>query len=67
MPPEEVAACDPLRERLLLRADREDDLVGGRELLGDLKAGVPAPDHEHRPLGHIVRTSVARAVRLPNA
>src|SRR4029453_9480839 len=57
----------PLGKRLLTSADRENDLVGSRELFGDLETGVSTPDHEHRPLWHIVGTSVARAVRLPNA
>src|SRR4029450_12423662 len=50
----------------LLRADRQDDLMSRRELLCDLEAGVSPSDDEHRPLGHIVGTSVARAMRLPD-
>ncbi len=65
-PPEEVAPGQPLRQRLLTGADREDDAVRGRELLGDLEARVSAPDHEHGPLGHVTRSSVAGAVCLPD-
>ena len=46
-PPEQVAAEDPLGQRRLPRADGEVHRVRRRELLGDLKAGVAAADHEH--------------------
>jgi hypothetical protein len=35
-----------------------------RELLGDLKAGVAAADHQDRAVGHAARAAVVRAVRL---
>ena len=66
-PPEEIAAGYALRQRLLLRADREQDLVRGRKLLGDLEARVSAPDHEHGSFGHVARPSVTSAVGLPHA
>src|SRR5207247_8502678 len=65
-PPEEVAARDALRQWLLLRTDRKDDLVRGRELLSDLKARVPTSDDEHRPLRHVTRLAVTRAMGLPD-
>ena len=65
-PPEEVAAGEALRQRLLTRADRKDDLVGRGELLGDLEAGVPAPDDEHRSLGDVARPPIAGAMCLPD-
>jgi hypothetical protein len=39
-------------------------LVGARQLLGDLKAGVAAPDDEHRARRHIDRGAVGAAVEL---
>ncbi len=51
--PEEVAAEEPLRQRLLPRADREVNLVRRRELLRDLIAGVPPADTRTVPSGHV--------------
>src|SRR5919106_683951 len=65
-PPEEIAAGDALRQRLLLRTDREDDRVRGRQLLGDLEARVPTADDKYRPLGDTRRLSVPRAMNLPH-
>src|SRR4029450_2655161 len=39
----------PLGQHRVLGGDREVDLAGGGQLLGDLKARVAAPDHQHRP------------------
>src|SRR4051812_14207579 len=52
-PPEQVAAQEPLWQRLLRRADSEEHLVRGREFLRDLVAGVSAADDENLPLGHV--------------
>src|SRR5581483_4218525 len=65
-PPEEVAAGEALRQRCLPRADRENDLVGAGELLGELKTSVPAADDEDCALGNIGRPPISRAVRLPD-
>ena len=40
------------------------DLVGRGELVRDLKAGVAAPDHEHRPVCDVVGSAVVAAVEL---
>jgi hypothetical protein len=61
---EQVAAKDALRQRRLARADRKMHLVRAAELLGDLKAGVAATDHEHRPARNILRRAVVAAVEL---
>ena len=34
------------------------DLVGRRELFGDLVAGMPAAHHQHGPVGHVARPAV---------
>jgi hypothetical protein len=44
-PPEEIAARDSLGQRLLPGTDRERDLVGRGELLGDLETGVASTDN----------------------
>ena len=54
----------PLRERCQPGADREVDFVGRGEFVRDLKAGVPAPDDEHGPVGDVVGSAVVAAVEL---
>ena len=66
-PPEEVAAEDPLRKRLLPRPDREVHAVGRRELLRDLVAGVAAAHDEHDLAGDVAGAAIAGAVQLLNA
>ena len=63
-PPEEVAPADPLRKRHLARSDGEMGLALGRELLGDLEAGVAAAHDEHGPVGELTGVAVAHAVGL---
>ena len=57
--PEEVTPEHALRQRRLARADREQDLVRGRQLLRDLKAGVAAADDEDAAVRYVVRPAVA--------
>src|SRR5919109_3192319 len=52
-PPEEVASEEPLRQRLLPRADGEVNLVGRGELLRDLVAGVTSADDDNPALRHV--------------
>src|SRR5438105_4394927 len=59
--PEQVATENPLRERRLPRPDRQVNLAGRGELLGDLKAGVASTDHQHRTVGKIPRRPVPGA------
>ena len=53
-----------LGQRLLLRPDREHDLVRRRELLRNLKAGVAAADHESCSRWHVTRPAVADGMGL---
>ena len=63
-PREQVAPEQPLRQRSLARADGKVHGVRRRQLLGDLKAGVAAADHEDRAVGHAARAAIGGAVRL---
>ena len=60
----DTATEDPLRERRLARPDRQVDLVRGRELLGELEAGVAAADDQDRSPSDVLRRSVRAAVDL---
>src|SRR5215212_1800776 len=62
--PEQVAAEEALRERLLRRTDRDMHLARGGKLLGDLVVGVAATNHEHSPLWNLLRRAVGGAVHL---
>ena len=61
-PPEQVPAQQALRQAGRGRPDREGDLAGARQLLGDLQARVPGPDHDDRPGGQLVRVAVVGGV-----
>jgi hypothetical protein len=63
-PREQVAPEQPLRQRGLARADGKVHGVRRRQLLGDLKAGVAATDHEDRAVGHAARAAIGGAVHL---
>jgi hypothetical protein len=62
--PEQVAAEEALGKRRLSRSDRQVDLAGRGELLGDLKARVAATDEEDDSLGDVPRRPVGGAVKL---
>src|SRR5207237_1766537 len=55
---------NPLRNRRLPRPDRQVNLPGGRQLFGDLKAGVASTDDQHRTIGNVTRGPVLGAVEL---
>src|ERR671914_1182878 len=55
----------PWRRRMA-RSDRQVDLARGRQLLGDLEAGVATAHDEHAPARNGVRRPVLGAVQLEN-
>ena len=61
---EDVAAEQVLREWRLARADGEMDVVGRRQLLRELEAGVAATDHEDASFRQVVRRAVVGAVHV---
>jgi hypothetical protein len=54
----------PSHQRHLARSDGEMGLALGRQLLGDLEAGVAAAHDEHGPVGELTGVAVAHAVGL---
>lgn len=63
-PAEQVAAEEPLWEGGLPGADRDGHRPRAGEFFGDLHAGVPGADDEHRPVGELVRVAVVGGVEL---
>jgi hypothetical protein len=65
-PPEVISAQDPLRQDKTPPAARQPDVVGSRELPGQLPASRACADDQHPSGGYLLRALIRRRVELEN-
>ena len=66
-PPDEIVAAHPARRPGRLSAGHDDLASGIVQLLGELAAGLPAADNQHRPWRELTLVPVVRDVQLEQA